>query len=104
MRGVTACAMMQFCQQCISTHTPHARRDRAAVSLFVLSDISTHTPHARRDALSRALAGSVIAFLLTRLMRGVTDQATMTELLKYISTHTPHARRDSLLLVVSVLR
>ena len=33
----------------ISTHTPHARRDRAVVKLYRSIDISTHTPHARRD-------------------------------------------------------
>ena len=33
----------------ISTHTPHARRDRRAGWMQAVSVISTHTPHARRD-------------------------------------------------------
>ena len=33
----------------ISTHTPHAGRDQAAITLFMAFIISTHTPHAGRD-------------------------------------------------------
>ena len=35
-------------------------------------------------------------FLLTRLMRGVTNKALLLQWYASISTHTPHARRDSL--------
>ena len=55
----------------ISTHTPHARRDRYHTLLFLPFFISTHTPHARRDS---SAIGAVE--------------------LEEISTHTPHARRD----------
>ncbi len=57
----------------ISTHTPHARRDIATEVLSFVSDISTHTPHARRDCNLRLIPSSWIS----------------------ISTHTPHARRDA---------
>ena len=36
--------------------------------------ISTHTPHARRDAFGQEKTLLVRRFLLTRLMRGVTEQ------------------------------
>ena len=102
----------------ISTHTPHARRDGTAQgSRGLLRAISTHTPHARRDPpyISSVLWRS--RFLLTRLMRGVTESETATSLgetflltrlmrgvtlieekeilFPTISTHTPHARRDA---------
>ena len=35
------------------------------------------------------------AFLLTRLMRGVTAADAISVMYQEISTHTPHARRDS---------
>ena len=59
-------------QICISTHTPHARRDSAAEHLRRLDVISTHTPHARRDRANPAPDRTRDKFLLTRLMRGVT--------------------------------
>ena len=43
------------------------------------------------DALCESLSNK---FLLTRLMRGVTDSGTVTVEGRKISTHTPHARRD----------
>ena len=56
----------------ISTHTPHARRDRTEVFQPSLNTISTHTPHARRDVNVRTFSGRLVLFQLTRLMRGVT--------------------------------
>ena len=35
-----------------------------------------------------------LRFLLTRLMRGVTEELDREILMLEISTHTPHARRD----------
>ena len=55
--------------------------------------ISTHTPHARRDR-TRFFDLANILFLLTRLMRGVTRCKVLLEMMPNISTHTPHARRD----------
>ena len=72
MRGVTQYNDTDSNNYTISTHTPHARRDRYHVVISAVSMIiSTHTPHARRDGL-----------------------ALRTPDGKTISTHTPHARRD----------
>ena len=60
-----------------------------------LPSISTHTPHARRDAARVAAFFVAAAFLLTRLMRGVTNTIIQQIFCPVISTHTPHARRDN---------
>ena len=56
--------------------------------------ISTHTPHARRDRSGCSRLCALRTFQLTRLMRGVTLHIRRRLLCKEISTHTPHARRD----------
>ena len=56
----------------ISTHTPHARRDKLLGNNKIKNKISTHTPHARRDKLYYRLVNALLLFQLTRLMRGVT--------------------------------
>ena len=71
MRGVTRAAVKGFYRGCISTHTPHARRDYFDRVFHTHEVISTHTPHARRD-----------------------QRRYVKVLLNIISTHTPHARRD----------
>ena len=50
MRGVTE--SLPSCWDCkmISTHTPHARRDRQKDYEVKFMKISTHTPHARLDS------------------------------------------------------
>ena len=100
----------------ISTHTPHAGRDRLFADCLQNLFISTHTPHAGRDKLvfklnkngvnfySHAPCGarhklhspnsSSAGFLLTRPMRGATDETTESLQSFLISTHTPHAGRD----------
>ena len=51
MRGVTCKRRLQArISEIISTHTPHARRDKKAGGRLPILTISTHTPHARRDA------------------------------------------------------
>ena len=55
----------------ISTHTPHAGRDKLERFFHVVVDISTHTPLARRDMYTLSLYRE-----------------------RTISTHTPLARRD----------
>ena len=58
----------------ISTHTPHARRDKSKWNKANYDEIiSTHTPHARRDDLAKGQRFTVWEFQLTRLMRGVTS-------------------------------
>ena len=58
----------------ISTHTPHARRDNTENGDVRINNISTHTPHARRDPFADYLSQHGLAFQLTRLMRGVTEE------------------------------
>ena len=59
-------------------------------------EISTHTPHARRDRIAHRRNGTREIFLLTRLMRGVTALRSVKGSESKISTHTPHARRDGI--------
>ena len=77
MRGVTYGFTNQANMLCISTHTPHARRDETGTEFDAGISISTHTPHARRDG--RLLNYTVEnIFQLTRLMRGVTNCAVVS--------------------------
>ena len=50
----------------ISTHTPHAGRDKLERFFHVVVDISTHTPLARRDMVSAIEDCGFFEFLLTR--------------------------------------
>ena len=94
MRGATTANIMIDERSSISTHTPHAGRDRTRHLFLLSNNISTHTPHAGRDRVfciiklllkhfySHAPCGArqciarqhflVIEFLLTRPMRGAT--------------------------------
>ena len=72
MRGVTLYISQLFHNFFISTHTPHARRDVVGALIVIISMISTHTPHARRDGAVTCVESTLMEFLLTRLMRGVT--------------------------------
>ena len=56
--------------------------------------ISTHTPLARRDRFMMNISTRIVAFLLTRLLRGVTGVPEDCVSGFEISTHTPLARRD----------
>ena len=66
----------------------------ASIARYWQIKISTHTPHARRDFSTSIIALIAGAFLLTRLMRGVTERIGVPSADLQISTHTPHARRD----------
>ena len=57
----------------ISTHTPHARCDQEWHVCGKRTYISTHTPHARCDASGYVGSRCNMLFLLTHLMRGVTQ-------------------------------
>mgnify|MGYP001347474644 CR=1 FL=1 len=72
MRGATYTATSPLKNLLISTHTPHAGRDRKACLSF-------------RSFL----------FQLTRPMRGATLTTSIRGRRGAISTHTPHAGRDS---------
>ena len=65
-------AELAMCLVLISTHTPHAGRDVVAFYFGTQSEISTHTPHAGRDSTKRTARFPILAFQLTRPMRGVT--------------------------------
>ena len=59
MRGVTRTRERNPQYMFISTHTPHARRDREMQEKRTPAKISTHTPHARRDQpFSKGLSGT----------------------------------------------
>ena len=73
MRGVTHVIEDFNIYSDISTHTPHARRDMGIGRNVYTPIISTHTPHARRDLTTVLTAAQKWIFLLTRLMRGVTE-------------------------------
>ncbi len=64
--------------------------------------ISTHTPHARRDK-GLSINSSITSFLLTRPMRGVTRSVLRLLAGLAISTHTPHARRDRYILHLTAI-
>ena len=78
----------------ISTHTPHAGRDVEMKKEILELQISTHTPHAGRDVVVGGAIYSAYEFLLTRPMRGATDNRFAQQNCCCISTHTPHAGRD----------
>ena len=94
MRGVTVVYSVFCYSLMISTHTPHARRDRKCKGGSKAIAISTHTPHARRDTQETKRIFLTL-FQLTRLMRGVTQDSPLETVYLRISTHTPHARRDT---------
>ena len=94
MRGVTLNMVCVITDNFISTHTPHARRDtgeigtNATLVKFLLTRLMRGvTPYSNRFK-------GMITFLLTRLMRGVTKRIFRNTAITSISTHTPHARRD----------
>ena len=72
LRGVTFVIKTHFNIIQISTHTPLARRDREKRKIQKHESISTHTPLARRDTAPAFERSIFMAFLLTRLLRGVT--------------------------------
>ena len=79
----------------ISTHTPLARRDfivSAPLNLFFTFLLTRLLRGVTQPARSRRSYRS--SFLLTRLLRGVTVAANILQHPKTISTHTPLARRD----------
>ena len=94
MRGATFCLFVANTAYLISTHTPHAGRDRL------------HCPEGRRKRhfYSHAPCGARhgptihsprnVRFLLTRPMRGATGTGSSQAKGIEISTHTPHAGRD----------
>ena len=94
MRGVTRRKANAADSDKISTHTPHARRDRNSrrIVRYILGFQLTRLMRGVTSAY--ASQSRERKFQLTRLMRGVTEQDSYFESVNRISTHTPHARRD----------
>ena len=94
MRGATLEGKADKTALAISTHTPHAGRDRIPPLLECKElDFNSHAPCGARQA-SLSLKDAAAAFQLTRPMRGATKTACNRTQLRGISTHTPHAGRD----------
>ena len=62
LRGATFAILIAKMPNVISTHTPHAGRDRPRKTLPFPFCISTHTPHAGRDYHLLTLSGSMEHF------------------------------------------
>ena len=93
MRGVTAIGWTIWNLMPISTHTPHAGRDKNALSTSGFSLISTHTPHAGRDVRQGVRRNEKA--ISTHTPHAGRDTFTQKiRLILEISTHTPHAGRD----------
>ena len=56
--------------------------------------VSTHTPHAGRDRIHELTEEYDVVFQPTRPMRGVTIALHEEAEVRVVSTHTPHAGRD----------
>ena len=79
----------------ISTHTPHARRDKQE-SAKLLTYRTFQLTRLMRGVTPDGHPFNIMPlFQLTRLMRGVTRLTFDAQIINNISTHTPHARRDN---------
>ena len=72
----------------ISTHMPLARHDTIALTKLCERMISTHMPLARHDAGNWTTLNNAIAFLLTCLLRGMTERDEFTN---YFANFYSHA-------------
>ena len=85
---------MMICSAPISTHTPHAGRDRLNRYIDEQTEIFLLTRPMRGATSSGGIIYDRNKFLLTRPMRGATDNVILLHRIPEISTHTPHAGRD----------
>ena len=94
MRGATISYLEAQSIFGISTHTPHAGRDKYALFLYLFfNEFLLTRPMRARPAYD--LDGVLERlFLLTRPMRGATPSTYQRLQRQTISTHTPHAGRD----------
>ena len=77
LRGMTYVNLLHYAFLSISTHMPLARHDLCHNVSFRLTDISTHMPLARHDGISFSVMPSAFKFLLTCLLRGMTQVVYM---------------------------
>ena len=81
---------------CVSTHMPLARHDFVCVLIHIFPYVSTHMPLARHDA-TMLHNSNVPMFLLTCLLRGMTNECNRVFGTNWVSTHMPLARHDTVL-------
>ena len=93
MRGATTMAKQTETFTNISTHAPHARRDRKTLVAVLVILISTHAPHARRDLRPISSCLGALDFYSRASCEARLYRAALRIFFE-ISTHAPHARRD----------
>ena len=93
MRGATMKIVAPRAFWIISTHTPHAGRDRAVSCRSFFVEFLLTRPMRGATKTTRRHQHDP-QFLLTRPMRGATGRFVITGVRWAISTHTPHAGRD----------
>ena len=97
MRGATKIKRQHWKVVWISTHTPHAGRDKnKKTALESGMNFYSHAPCGARPIRDMVYQDRG-EFLLTRPMRGATQQTFWGSPESGISTHTPHAGRDEIL-------
>ena len=93
MRGATASTSSALMVVSISTHTPHAGRDKRICQSVRVFTISTHTPHAGRDVYGDFTIEKPFNFN-SHAPCGARPEGLSFFPIIFISTHTPHAGRD----------
>ena len=78
----------------VSTYMPLARHDGIENAYRRELDVSTHMPLARHDQVSRRFTLPFLLFLLTCLLRGMTELYFAHPYCSGVSTHMPLASHD----------
>ena len=94
LRGMTVLEKEWTVWNRISTHMPLARHDIQFRQSCNACQISTHMPLARHDPKPLPLPKRPNRFLLTCLLRGMTNLLYYRKPIILISTHMPLARHD----------
>jgi len=95
MRGETWSMKYLVISPGISTHSPHAGRDRSLTHEGLpLAKFQPTLPMRGETSASCSVAYSVKKFQPTLPMRGETIKKDDEERINAISTHSPHAGRD----------
>ena len=92
--------LREFEHLIVSTHMPLARHDKSLAGSTSTNSVSTHMPLARHDSSCVLLLLRLTEFLLTCLLRGMTDYSITLTMSDMVSTHMPLARHDSEILAV----
>ena len=80
----------------VSTHMPLARHDAKRANTRMAALVSTHMPLARHDKFANLLLQEQDEFLLTCLLRGMTEhRCHKNPGVIGVSTHMPLARHDA---------